>query len=106
MKIKPILFLVALIALAFCLRGVVHDHKTQFAFARIQPGANETSVLKALGKPHSIDHSCSAYGTKLAETCDHVLIYRSSFAPLKSSYWLVFFDANGMAKATSRELHH
>lgn len=106
MKLKPLLLLIALIALVFCLKGIVHDHKIQFAFAHIKPGADEKSVLKALGKPHSIDHSCSAYGTTLSETCDHVLIYRSSFAPLKSSYWLVFFDANGEAKATSHELHH
>jgi len=105
MKIKPLLLPVLGFALAYLTFGLIHDRRLQDGFDSVQSEVSEQSVRDAMGTPSTIDHSCAAYGTQLSETCDHVLIYRSALAPLRSSYWLVFMDANGRTKATSRQAH-
>jgi hypothetical protein len=99
---KPLAYLL-LIVLAAGLFGVARDYRIQTGFATAAPHASEDAVRHALGRPSSVESSCKAYGTQLTGDCDHVLIYRSSFAPLRSAYWLVFIDASGHAVATSRQ---
>ena len=103
MKRKSLLLIIVLAILAWAGTGRLHDSRINRRFASIQSGATEQSVIDQLGKPSAIDRSCTAYGTQLLATCDHVFVYRSSFAPLSSSYWLIFFDAAGSTKATSRQ---
>jgi len=103
MKLKSPLIILLVFVVAIIVFGTIHDRRINEAFASIQPDATEQSVRSLLGKPSSINPSCSAYGTQLTANCDHVLVYRSAFGPLKPSYWLVFIDASGLAKATSRQ---
>ncbi len=102
---KPLLILIVIIALAYGISGVVRDHKMQAGFAAIQPGSSEQSVRTAMGRPTSADHSCAAYGNQVIGACDHVYVYRSAFAPLRFSYWLVFFDTTDHATAKLHQLH-
>ena len=103
MRIRPLLIAVLGFALAYLFFGLIRDHRLQDGFDSVQSEVSEQSVFDAMGRPSAIDHSCAAYGTQLSETCNHVLIYRSALAPLRSSYWLVFVDADGRIKATSRQ---
>jgi len=103
MKLKSPLIVLVVFVLAILFFGWVHDRRINEGFATIQANATEDSIRSLLGKPSSIEPSCAAYGTQLTANCDHVLVYRSAFGPLKPSYWLVFVDAKGHTKATSRQ---
>jgi hypothetical protein len=104
MKIRPVFLAVLGFVLAYVGFGFIHDRKLQDGFDSVRSEVSEQSVHDAMGAPSAIDRSCAAYGTQLSETCDHVLIYHSALAPLRSSYWLVFVDADGRTKATSRQI--
>ncbi|WP_263384871.1 hypothetical protein [Granulicella arctica] len=103
MKLKSPLIVLLVFVLAVLFFGWVHDRRINEGFATIRADATEDSVRGLLGKPSSINSSCAAYDTQLTVNCDHVLVYRSAFGPLKPSYWLVFVDAKGLTKATSRQ---
>jgi hypothetical protein len=103
MRSKPVLAVLALVILLGVIFGLYRDHRLDSNFPAVKPKAPESEVRALMGNPSKIDHSCSAYGTVVTENCDHVFVYRSSFGPVRSRYWLVFFDANQQATATSKQ---
>ncbi len=104
MRLPSVLAYIVLALVVAVLYGVKRDHKIATGFAAIQPEAEETLVRHRLGVPSRVAASCEAYDTKLTANCDHVLVYRSSFAPARKAYWLVFIDPTGHTTATSREV--
>jgi hypothetical protein len=60
-------------------------------------------VKQLMGEPGKVDRACRAYSVQLTANCDHVFVYRSSLAPVENKYWLVFFDQDNQAIATSAE---
>ena len=103
MKLKSPAIIAFVFILSILLFGMIHDRRIGEGFAAIQPDASEDSIRTLVGKPSSVESSCTAYGTQLTDNCDHVLVYKSAFSPIKSSYWLVFINAGGHATATSRQ---
>jgi len=96
------------IALAFVLTalgaGLVHDSRIDADFPAIRAKASEADIRHLIGDPKQIQKSCAAFDTVVTPDCDHLFIYRSSFAPIDKKYWLVFFDQNNQVTATSSEL--
>jgi len=103
MKLKSPAIILLVFLLAIVVFGTIHDRRINEGFAAIQADATEDSIRGLLGKPSNVDPSCAAYGTQLTSNCNHVLVYKSAFSPLKHAYWLIFIDANGLTKATSRQ---
>jgi|SRR4051794_34924292 len=99
--IAAILVVVLLLALG---GGFVRDSRVNTDFPAIRAKSSEADVRQLMGDPKEIQKSCAAYGTSVTPDCDHVFIYRSIFAPLRSKYWLVFFDKNDRVTATSSEM--
>src|SRR5215470_17382598 len=83
--------------------GVVHDRRIAGDFPFIRAKSSETQVKQLMGEPREVDRPCNAYGIQLLTNCDHVFVYRSSLAPLRDRHWLVFFDQNNLATATSTD---
>jgi hypothetical protein len=103
MKIKAAIAVLFVLIVLAVLWGMLHDRRLDEAFSTIVKQTSEAQVLAAMGAPNAIQRPCRAYDTELAANCDHVFIYRSSFAPLRHKYWLVFLDENNEATATSSE---
>jgi hypothetical protein len=104
MKWRAIVGVVALLSLTLVGIAVVHDWRLESDFPAIRALSNEMQVKQLMGEPREVDRPCQAYGIKLTTNCDHVFVYRSSLAPLRDKYWLVFFDGNNQATATSSEV--
>ena len=96
-----LVFAILLIAIA---AGLVRDSRVAADFPSVRAKSSEAEVLHLMGKPKQVHDSCAAYDTTVLPDCDHVFIYRSIFYPLRSKYWLVFFDKNKQVTATSSEL--
>ena len=94
---------VSLLFLATVGVGVVHDRRVEGDFPFIRAKSSETQVKQLMCEPREVDRPCNAYGIQLLTNCDHVFVYRSSLAPLRDKHWLVFFDQNNQATATSTE---
>ena len=103
MNWKAIVGLVVVILLAVG-AGHVRDARVDTDFPSIRAKSSEADVRHIMGDPKQIQRSCAAYDTSVGPDCDHVFIYRSVFYPLRSKYWLVFFDENNQVTATSSEL--
>ena len=95
--------LIAIVLVALC-AGWVRDSRIDTDFPSIQAKSDETSVRHLMGEPTKVLSSCDAYGTSVTPDCDHVFLYRSLLYPLRSKYWLVFFDKNKQVTATSSQL--
>jgi hypothetical protein len=99
--IAAIAFVVATLALG---AGLVRDWRIDADFPAIRALSTEADVRRLMGEPKQVQKSCEVYDTSVTPDCDHVFIYRSIFAPMKSRYWLVFFDQKNQVTATSSEL--
>ena len=84
--------------------GVIRDWRIDADFPAIRAQSSEADIRHLMGDPKQVQRSCEAFDTVVTPDCDHLFIYRSSFAPLKHKYWLVFFDQNNQVTATSSEL--
>jgi hypothetical protein len=104
MNWKAITTIVVGVILIGLVAGVVRDWRMDADFPAIRAKSGEPDVRQLMGKPKQVQPSCEAYDTSVAPNCDHVFIYRSIFAPLRSKYWLVFFDKNDRVTATSTQL--
>lgn len=104
MKARSVMLIILFVIVAAVAFGFYRDHSRNASFLAIQPQSSEAEVLKIMGTPSAVEPSCSAYGTQVTTVCDHVLIYKSSFAPVRPQYWLIFFDSNSQATATSSQL--
>jgi hypothetical protein len=104
MKWRAIVGVVALLFITFVGIAVVRDWRLESDFPAIRALSNEMQVKQLMGEPREVDRPCQAYDTRLIANCDHVFVYRSSLAPLRDKYWLVFFDGNNQATATSSEI--
>ena len=94
---------VALVLVAALCIGIVRDWRVEGDFPAIRAKSSEMQVKQLMGEPREVDRPCQVYGVQLIANCDHVFVYRSSLAPLRDRYWLVFFDPNNQATATSAE---
>ena len=81
--------------------GLIRDRRVDGDFPAIRAKSNEMQVKHLMGEPHEVARRCQDYSVKLIANCDHVFVYRSSLAPLRNKYWLIFFDQNNQATATS-----
>ncbi|SRR5260370_281818 len=104
MKIKAAIAFLFVVLVLGALWGMMRDRRLDEAFSTINKQAGETQVRAAMGAPNAIQRPCRAYDTQLTANCEHVFVYRSSFAPLCHRYWLVFFDENNEATATSSQV--
>jgi hypothetical protein len=104
MKWRAIVGVVVLLLLTFAGIGLVHDWRMESDFPAIRAKSGEIQVKDLMGEPREVNRPCQAYDTRLTANCDHVFVYRSSLAPLRDKYWLVFFDGNNQATATSSEV--
>ena len=103
MKIKAAIAALFVLLVLGSLWGMLRDQRLDGAFSTINKQASEAQVRAAMGAPNAIERPCRAYDTQLTTNCEHVFVYRSSFAPLRHRYWLVFFDENNKATATSSQ---
>jgi hypothetical protein len=101
MNWKAILVVVIVLLLIVIAAGMVRDSRIDSDFPSLQAKSSEAEVRRIMGDPKEIQSSCDAYGTAVSPDCDHVFIYRSIFYPLRSKYWLVFFNKNNEVTATS-----
>jgi hypothetical protein len=104
MSWKAIAGLIVAILLVAVGAGYVRDSRIDTDFPSVRAKSDETAVRQLMGNPARIQTSCAAYDTSVAPNCDHVFIYRSIFYPVRSKYWLVFFDQNRQVTATSSQL--
>ena len=104
MNWKTIVGLVFAIFLVALGAGYIRDSRLDSDFPSVQAQSNEAELRHLLGEPTKVDPSCNAYDTSVTPDCDHVLIYRSIFYPVRNKYWLVFFNKNQHVTATSSEL--
>jgi hypothetical protein len=84
--------------------GLIRDSRINTDFPAIRARSTEAAVRQLMGEPKQIQKTCTVFDTSVTPDCDHVFIYKSIFAPMKSKYWLVFFDQNNQVTATSSEL--
>lgn len=103
MKIKATIAVLFTLLVLGAFWGMLRDRRLSDAFATLNKEASEYQVRAVMGPPNTIAHPCKAYDTQLTVNCDHVFVYRSSFAPLRHKYWLVFLDENNKATATSSQ---
>jgi hypothetical protein len=95
---------VAVLAVATLLGvGIVRDWRIDSDFPAIRAKSSESQVKQLMGEPRQVERSCRAFDIQLIANCDHVFIYQSSLTPLRDKHWLVFFDGNNQATATSTE---
>ena len=104
MKIRAILAVLFVLLVLGSLWGMLRDQRLAGAFSTINHQASEAEVRAAMGAPSAIERPCRAYDTQVTPNCDHVFVYRSSFAPLRHRYWLVFFDGTNEVTATSSQV--
>jgi hypothetical protein len=104
MNRKTVAAIVVVVMLLGVGAGLVRDWRVDADFSAIRAKSSEADVRHLMGKPKQIQRSCEAFDTSVMPDCDHVFIYRSIFGPLRSKYWLVFFDKNDKVTATSSEL--
>ncbi|WP_035350368.1 hypothetical protein [Edaphobacter aggregans] len=83
--------------------AIIADWRLDGDFPAIRPKSSEMQVKQMMGEPGEVDRPCRAFGVQLIANCDHVFVYRSTLAPLRGKHWLVFFDQNNQATATSTE---
>jgi len=98
--IAALVIVIGLVAIGF---GWVRDSRLDTDFPSIQAKSDEASVRRLMGYPATISTSCDAYGTSVTPDCDHAFIYHSIFYPLRSKYWIVFFDKNKQVTAVSSQ---
>ena len=98
--IAAVLTLLLLTALGM---AMVADWRVDGDFPAIRAKSSETQVKQVMGEPGEVDRPCRAFDVQLIANCDHVFVYRSTLAPLRDKHWLVFFDQNNQATATSTE---
>lgn len=103
MKIKAAIAALFVLLVLGSLWGMLRDQRLDGAFSTVNKQASEAQVRGAMGAPNAIERPCRAHDTQLTTNCEHVFVYRSSFAPLRHRYWLVFFDENNKATATSSQ---
>jgi hypothetical protein len=104
MSWKAILALLILVLLTGTAIGFIRDSRLDTDFPAIRAKSSEADVRRIMGNPKKIEPSCQAYDTSVSPGCDHVFIYRSLFYPLRSKYWLVFFNENNQVTATSGQM--
>lgn len=104
MKIRTALITSLLIVGSLLLFAFYRDHQLQTNFVAIKPLSTEAQVIEALGPASEVQRPCQAYDTQLTANCDHVLVYKSRLSPFRRQYWLIFFDSNSQATATSSQL--
>jgi len=104
MNWKTIVGLVFAILLVAVGAGFIRDSRIESDFPSVRADSGEAEIHHLLGEPSKVQASCQAYDTSVTPDCDHVFIYRSIFYPLRSKYWLVFFNKNKQVTATSSEL--
>ncbi|MDE1176291.1 MAG: hypothetical protein PW789_06735 [Edaphobacter sp.] len=104
MSWKAIATLIVVVLLVAAGAGFVRDSRIDTDFPSVRAKSDEAAVRQLLGNPATIQGSCAAYDTFVMPGCDHVFIYRSIFYPLRSKYWLVFFDKNQQVTATSGQM--
>ncbi len=95
---------VILVVLLLATAGFVRDARIAGDFPSIRAKSSEVDVRRIMGEPKQVQRPCQAYNTSVQPGCDHVFLYRSIFYPLRSRYWLVFFDRNNQVTATSSQL--
>lgn len=103
MNWKTILAVVVVLLLAGTAAGFIRDSRIDSDFPAIRAKSSEVDVRHIMGAPKLIQRPCQAYNTAVVPGCDHVFVYRSIFYPLRSKYWLVFFDENNQVTATSSQ---
>jgi len=103
MKWTAIFAVAALLLVSLLGAGIVRDWRVDGDFPAIRAKSSETQVKQLMGEPGEVQRTCRAFDIQLTTNCDHVFIYRSSLAPLRDKHWLVFFDGNNQATATSTE---
>jgi len=90
-KIKATIAVLFVLLVLGALWGMLRDRRLDGAFSTIDKLTSEAQVRAVMGPPNAIQRPCQAYGTRLTANCDHVFVYRSSFAPLRHRYWLSIF---------------
>ena len=101
MNWKAILGVVVVLLLVVAAAGAIRDSRIDSDFPSLPAKSSEAEVRRIMGNPREIQRPCDAYGTSLSPDCDHVFIYRSILYPLRSKYWLVFFNKSNQVTATS-----
>lgn len=101
MNWKAILGIIVVLLLVVIVAGIIHDTRVNSDFPSLQAKSSEAEVRRIMGEPKEIQRPCDAYGTSLSPDCDHVFVYRSILYPLRSKYWLVFFNKSNQLTATS-----
>lgn len=101
MNWKAILGIVIVLLLIVIVAGIIRDTRVDSDFPALKAKSPEAEVRRIMGNPREIQRSCDAYGTSVGPDCDHVFIYRSILYPLRSKYWLVFFNKTNQLTATS-----
>lgn len=101
MNWKAILGILVVLLLIVAAAGMVRDSRIDSDFPSLQAKASEAEVRRIMGNPREIQSPCDAYGTSVSPNCNHVFVYRSIFYPVRSKYWLVFFNENNHVTATS-----
>src|SRR3954468_19386505 len=99
MNWKTIAAIAVVLLLAIAAAGLVRDSRIDSDFPTIRALSTEAEVRKLMGEPKQIQKPCAVYDISVTPDCDHVFIYRSIFAPMRSKYWLVFFDQNSRVTA-------
>ncbi len=104
MKIKAAIAVLFVLLVLGALWGMLRDRRLDGTFSTINKQTSEAQVRTVMGSPNAIQRPCQAYGTQLTANCAHVFVYRSSFAPVRHRYWLIFFDETNEATATSSQV--
>jgi hypothetical protein len=94
---------VVFLVLSALVVGLVHDRRMDADFPSVRSKSSEIQVKQLLGEPREVNRQCRNFSVQLVANCDHIFVYRSSLTPLRDRYWLVFFDQNNQATATSAE---
>lgn len=95
---------IILVVLLLVSAGFVRDARIDSDFPSIRAKSSEAEVRRIMGEPKQIQRPCQAYDTSVQPGCDHVFLYRSIFYPVRTRYWLVFFNENNQVTATSSQL--
>jgi hypothetical protein len=101
MNWKAIVGIVVVLLLVVTAAGMVRDSRMESDFPSLPAKSSEAEVRRILGTPKEIQRPCDAYGTSVTPDCSYVFVYRSIFYPVRSKYWLVFFNKNNQVTATS-----
>jgi len=101
MNWKAIVVVVVVLLVVVTAAGMIRDSRIDSDFPSLQAKSSEAEVRRIMGTPKEIQSPCDAYGTSVSPDCNHVFVYRSTLYPLRSKYWLVFFNKNNQVTATS-----